>query len=414
MTEILPLIYFSHAELKNKENLNAKIELIKPNNLTNGKSTFESSKVSKKFKLSIQDDEMNYEALEEDDQPFLIGVLDKDTKEVSVQNTPYFIMKPECYLGTRSDTDQALGVNQGTSYSEKLNLLTAAFGSSKKRKAMQTKLKNKIDTETLETAVSAAVEESKKNVQIQAETEEAGNDENSLEQFSILPVPNKNAQTPVEVYNLNEILGVTQGEFDRFTGEQSTKFASATTESIKKWKDLSVYTDYVCEHAAIISGSKSSHQYKLQKSKQLAYMNYLMMLYRLKSAQLRTKNPLNSSEVPDAAVNRLFEQYTVVSASNAQSKNVRSMPRRLKDKLICHILILALHIDDFTTNLDTFQKDLKLSIQKISDFYQALGCYVKTQVTTVNGKKLASKKAELKLPLNDTNKLEPRKRSRKT
>lgn len=188
----------------------------------------------------------------------------------------------------------------------------------------------------------------------------------------------------------------------------------ATTDALKKWKDLNIYSDYVCEHAAIIAGSRSSHQYKLQKCKELAYLNYLMMLYRLKSAQLRVKNPLNSSEVPDTVINRLFEMYTVVSSTNAQSKNVRSMPRRLKDKLTCHILILALHIDDFTTNIDTFQKDLKLSIQKISDFYQAMGCFIRNQVAKVNDKKVVCKKAVLQLPLNDTNKLEARKRSRKT
>lgn len=166
MTEILPLIYFSHAELKVKENLSAKVEFVNSDRVKATK--FDSSSSKRKLKLSIQDDEMNYEGFEEEEQPFLIGVLDKNTREISVCNTPYFVMKPECYLGSRSETNQASDADQTKSYSEKLNLLTAAFGSSKKRKAMQTKLKNKIDTETLETAVSAAVEESKKIFKLKA------------------------------------------------------------------------------------------------------------------------------------------------------------------------------------------------------------------------------------------------------
>lgn len=409
MTEIVPLIYFSHAELKHAEDIRAKFEII---TTKNKKSSLTKSSVCKKLKLNIEDTDMNYEAVEEDNSPFLVGIMDKETCDITVSSTSYFIMKPECYLGSRTKSE-SLAVNPESTYSEKLNALTAAFGSSKKRKAMQTKLKNKIDTETLESAVNAAIEESKQNISLNESkiSEENGQD---LEQFSILPVPNKNAKTPLEVYDLNEILGISQAEFDRFTIEQSSKFASATTEMIKNWRDKRIYSEYVCEHAVLISGSKSSHQYKLLKAKQLVYMNYLMTLYKLKSTQLRAKNPFNSFDVPDAVASRLLEQYTVFSSSNAQAKNIRSMPRRLKDKLICHILILALYIDDFLTSLNFFQKDLKLSIQKISDFYQALGCFIKNTVTTVNNKKIVDKKAELKIPLNNTNRLEGKKRAKKT
>jgi hypothetical protein len=167
------------------------------------------------------------------------------------------------------------------------------------------------------------------------------------------------------------------------------------------------------EHLINYSTAKFGHQYKLQKCKQLAFMNYLLSLYSLKSAQLRTKSPLNASEVPDIVVNRLFDNYTVNTPGTGGLRSSRSMPRRLKDKLTCHILILALHIDDFSTNLDTFQKDLKLSMQRLSDFYQALGAFVKTQVTQVNGKKHVSKKSVLTLPLNENKNYEPKKKQRK-
>ena len=94
---------------------------------------------------------MSYEAFEEDEQPFLVGILDKNNGKLSICNTSYFLMKPECYLNQASDDKKEnLAVDQSISYADKLNSLTAAFGSSKKRKAMQTKLKNKLDVETLE------------------------------------------------------------------------------------------------------------------------------------------------------------------------------------------------------------------------------------------------------------------------
>lgn len=237
--------------------------------------------------------------------------------------------------------------------------------------------------------------------------------EGLLEQFSIMPIPNKEAKEPNEVYNLNEILSFTPHEFDRFTLELSKKFLIATPEAITKWKEMNIYPDYVCEHLTHIINSKSNQQFKMIKCKQLAYMSYLIQLYRLNSAQLKAKAPLNAFQVHESTASKLFSLYTVVSTDNSQSKKVRSMPRRLKDKLTCHILILALHIDDFLTTLDSLQRDLRLSIQKLSDFYQALGCYIKTSLISLDSKRIISKKASLSLPLNDISKTEAKKRARK-
>ena len=53
MTEILPLIYFTHADLKTKENLNVDLELVKTDNDLK-KSSFDSKRLSKKIKLQHQ------------------------------------------------------------------------------------------------------------------------------------------------------------------------------------------------------------------------------------------------------------------------------------------------------------------------------------------------------------------------
>lgn len=417
MNEVLPLIYFTHAELKSKENLNASIEYIDTQN-SGLKNKFGTgiSKSKKRLKLTIKDENMNYEAVEEDEQPFMIGILNKESGNITVCDSPYFLLKPECYLSSKGVANHAnLSIDQSASYSEKLNSLTAAFGSSKKRKAMQTKLKNKIDIETLEAAVSNAVEESKKTALTKPVHISSTNNEEdtNLEQFSIMPVPNKEAKTPNEVYPIYETLGMEQPEFERFSLELSKKFAVATNESIKQWKEGSVYPEYVCEYLSKLINSRSNQRYMIEKCKKLAYINYLILLYRLKAAQLRTKSPMTVYEVPDSAINKMFSLYTVVSNANAQAKNVRTMPRRLKDKLTCHILILALHLDDFSTGLELLQKDLKLSMQRLSDFYQALGCYIRSQIATINKKKVVSKTATLSLPLNDASKIQVKKRARK-
>lgn len=423
MTEVLPLVYFTHADLKSKENLDANLEYIETasSGPKNGFGTGISKRARKRMKLTIRDENMSYEAVEEDDQPFMVGVLDKESGNISVRNTAYFLLKPECYISSKLDSNTKLSVDQNVSYSEKLNSLTAAFGSSKKRKAMQTKLKNKIDIDTLETAVGNAIEESKR-VALTKPVHEAvnsyGNNAdsdtmNNLEQFSIMPVPNAKAKTPNEVYLLNEALCVELAELDRYTLELSKKFAVATNEAIKTWKDNAVYPEYVCEYLSKLINSKSNQKYRIEKCKQIAYINYLILLYKLKAAQLRTKSPMHAYEVPDSAINKMFTLYTVTSNANAQAKMMRTMPRRLKDKLTCHILVLALHLEDFSCPLELLQKDLKLSMQRLSDFCQALGCFVRSQIATVNKKKVVTKTANLTLPLNDAAKVQAKKRARK-
>jgi hypothetical protein len=128
--------------------------------------------------------------------------------------------------------------------------------------------------------VSAAVEESKltrANNPVEPEKEDK-NDE--LELFSILPTPNKNAKTPQDCYDLTEVLGVAKSEIERFTGDHALKFAEATLATVKEWQANGIYSEYVCERLLNIANSKSTHQFKMNKFKLLAYMNYLMAIYK--------------------------------------------------------------------------------------------------------------------------------------
>jgi hypothetical protein len=161
---IVPLVHFTHAELKNSSKLKARLESVKVANPAVKKSPFKSSSElndnhdqhhnAKRLKLVIHDEDMDYEGIEEDECPFMVGIAPKDgsNDRITLFDTAYFVMKPECYLSgdKKDEEEEKSSATAGTSYSDKLNLLTAAFGSSRKRKAMQTKLKNKIDTETLE------------------------------------------------------------------------------------------------------------------------------------------------------------------------------------------------------------------------------------------------------------------------
>lgn len=93
-------------------------------------------------------------------------------------------------------------------------------------------------------------------------------------------------------------------------------------------------------------------------------------------------------------IKKLYEMYTATA-----NNRVHTIPTRLRDKLTAHILILGLHIDDFSTDFRFFQKDLKISNARLVDFYLALGCHIKSQIELDDNKKVMVKIAQLKLPL---------------
>ena len=65
--------------------------------------------------------------------------------------------------------------------------------------------------------------------------------------------------------------------------------------------------------------------------------------------------------VPDVVQQMILSRFTMSSVPTAGDKGVTHvMPDRLRDKLLCHILLLALFIDDFSFDVTVLQKDLQL------------------------------------------------------
>ena len=149
---IVPLVRFAHADLKDATNLTAHLERIKvkkPINWVTGSQNGHHHR-SKRLKLTVKHEDMVYEGVEEDESQFILGLVTDEDEPIRLLDTSYFVLKPECCVTQEENGPKS---SQETSYSDKLNLLTAAFGSSKKRRAMQTKLKNKIDSSSLEVCV---------------------------------------------------------------------------------------------------------------------------------------------------------------------------------------------------------------------------------------------------------------------
>lgn len=130
-------------------------------------------------------------------------------------------------------------------------------------------------------AVSAAVQES-------MAASNGADEESSVavvaapanEQFSVLPMPNTNAKLPQDCYNLFEMLGISQEEFDRFTNDSALWLADTKVETVKDWIKTGAHSEFVCERLLAVGTSKLGHKQRMNKFKMLSLMRYLVALFK--------------------------------------------------------------------------------------------------------------------------------------
>eukprot|EP00794_Sanderia_malayensis_P007066 gene7066-7861_t len=117
------------------------------------------------------------------------------------------------------------------------------------------------------------------------------------------------------------------------------------------------------------------------------------------------KNELNSKitqvagkvelvESEDVGNNALTPPINLEASTPAQLYNIKHsiqdifyitcrhyqfFPKRMKDKALCYILVLAIIIDEFTLDCTLLMKDLKLGPARISNHLKAIGCVVETK-----------------------------------
>lgn len=65
--------------------------------------------------------------------------------------------------------------------------------------------------------------------------------------------------------------------------------------------------------------------------------------------------------MPEVVQQMIVSRFTMSSVPTTHDEHTTHvMPDRLRDKLLCHILLLALFIDNFSLDVTTLQKDLQL------------------------------------------------------
>ncbi|XP_058968336.2 DNA-directed RNA polymerase I subunit RPA49 [Pocillopora verrucosa] len=316
---------------------------------------------------------------------YVLGVYNERTEVMKMYDTEMVTLQPKVLDAGSTETNQGEDEEDNKidlTFLQKNDLLTEAFGSKRKKRAMASRQRNKVDDTDLNLKVSDVLESLAK------EPVEATD---GVEQQSTIPPYNLKATTAADVYKLNDI--ISPGEYEALQ-RISQEIKNADKEKISEWRNEKRFPEYVLQHIAVMSVKSTK---RLHQSCCLLYLSYMMTLYSLNYQDLRKKDPLPM--VPVGIKKKLLSSFSLEKGRS------RAVPKRLKDKLVSYILVLALIIDEFSLDFAVIMKDLKMPIPRLTNHLKAVGCIISSSKVGPGKKKMddgtsiVNKTAVLKVPL---------------
>jgi DNA-directed RNA polymerase I subunit RPA49 len=297
---------------------------------------------------------------------YYIGAVDREKGTMTVHRAELMHLRP--YIPGK--TDLGLGTEEAPVKRERSEVqdeMVALFGSEKQKRAFAAYKRNKVGSEALQTALATAV--------THAEASFEAVEEAPLAQGSGLAPPfNPQAEVPRDVYKINDIISLEDLRAVKETGKVLT---SASKEELVQWRDKATYPGYVLSR---IPSIPSSEPERGLKAAILLYCGWLIRMYMKNQRDFEKKGLQLSGELPPADVKaNLLEKFSeaVTDASSKQGKGQRrKISRKMKDKILLHLLVLTLILDDFSVDCSVLQQDLKLTTKKLMENYKSLGCRV--------------------------------------
>lgn len=268
-------------------------------------------------------------------------------------------------------------------YRGQMDALASAFGSKRKRRAVESRLRLAVQESSLQLSASATLGE----IQESAVLKEAID---SPSEVSAIPPQNKDAAIPQDVYRIEDIIEV---DDHPYLDQLAKPLLDAEAEMIAQWRADATYSDYVLQRIKRLSKDPRNRELE---GRMLAYYQLLLNVSRMRSVDFRRKDPMPNIDEP--IKQKLLNTFTL-SAMNEHGKCKRTFPTRLRDKVFAYMLVLVLILEDYKVDLTLVQPDMKASVMRLVTIGSALGCHVGTH--RLPGSIINTRYLELKLPLHE-------------
>ncbi|XP_062985154.1 DNA-directed RNA polymerase I subunit RPA49 isoform X2 [Elgaria multicarinata webbii] len=287
---------------------------------------------------------------------YFVGVLDKNSGQMEVYNAELFNMHP---LVSDNVADDDLSEYLTKSYREKIDLCIEAFGTNKQRRALSSRRMNQIGKEILNKAVTKAAEDVIETKGVAALVSDAAEDEKA-DVSLVLPLCHEDANKPEDVYKFEDI--ISPAEYEALQAPAAA-FVNITSAEILKMAEEKSYCSFVLDELKSMPLDEKRRDHKAR------CLWFLDCLVKLSSQKVVKKKPLGPS-CPDNISNKLVKTFTALSYGNGRIQN--QVSASMKVKITAYAIALALHINNFQTDLTILQRDLKLRDSRILDIAKAM------------------------------------------
>ncbi|OXB62600.1 hypothetical protein ASZ78_009385 [Callipepla squamata] len=284
---------------------------------------------------------------------YFLGVLDKASGQMKVYNAEIFNMQP--LLSDNIIPDDTKDY-QNKSYREKVDLCIEAFGTSKQKRALNSRRMNAVGNDILNTAVTKAAADVIDAKGVTALIQDvAQDDEQNLSVF--LPPCHEDADKPENVYKFEDT------EYEALKGP-AVAFINITAEEITKKTEEKSHCSFVLEELKILPTDEKSRDHK---ARCLWFLDILIKFSFLKI--IKKKHPMGP-ECPHIISRKLMKNFSSLTYNNGGVQNLISAS--LKTKIAAYVIALALHIKNFQVDLTILQNDLKLHESRMMDIARAM------------------------------------------
>ncbi|NXH70000.1 RPA49 polymerase, partial [Hydrobates tethys] len=311
---------------------------------------------------------------------YFVGVLDKDSGQMEVYNAEIFNMQPLlsgrkilCLTPAPKSQDarpmyafscmvadsSALCCLPGYSFFL-MDLCIEAFGTSKQKRALNARRMNAVGNDILNTAVTKAAANIIDAKGVPALIQDVAQDD--VQNISIfLPPCNEDAEKPEDVYKFEDILPLAEYEALRVP---AAVFVNITPEEIIKKTEDKSHCSFVLEELKFLPADEKSRDHK---ARCLWFLDILIKFSYLKV--IKKKHPMGP-ECPHIISRKLMKNFTSLTYNNGSVQNLISAS--MKAKITAYVIALALHINNFQTDLTILQNDMKLQESRMMDIAKAM------------------------------------------
>ncbi|NXP58088.1 RPA49 polymerase, partial [Chloropsis cyanopogon] len=251
-------------------------------------------------------------------------------------------------------------VFQGVFCPVQMDLCIEAFGTSKQKRALSSRRMNAVGSDIVSTAVTKAAANIIDAKGVTGLVQDMAQDDvQNISAF--LPPCHEDADRPEHVYRFEDILSPAEYEALRVP---AAALANATTEELAKRAEERSLCSFVLEELKFLPTDEKSRDHKAR------CLWFLDTLIKFSHERVIKKKYQTGPDCPNIISRKLMKNFTSLTYNNGSIQNLISAS--MKAKITAYVIALALHINNFQTDLTVLQNDMKLSESRILDIAKAL------------------------------------------